>query len=543
MKKGRIKELNTAAGDAQPVRKKPPRVADKKRMFKELLEMISGKGITRRWLRNYFTLVLIVMIVLGGCVFALVRNYYYNSIEQGLLQRSQVTIRYFSSTLDSGVNSGNSDGFYSAAQAFVESFEGRDKMELQILNASGDVIVSSTGFYVDNDSALGDYANAVQSAKRVGIWAGGNGSGEKVLAVTRLISPNGASGGAVRFVVSLEPTDALIAYITIAVIFLIITIMIIMLLSGSYFISSIVVPVKEITRSASKIAKGDFDIRLQSEHDDEIGALVDSINSMAGELAGSEKIKNDFISTVSHELRTPLTAIKGWGETILSCGSEDKQLMEKGMSVILRESDRLSGLVEDLLDFSRLQSKRMIMRYVKLDLCAEVADVVYMFTERCAAESKEISFAETNDAVTIIGDRDRLRQVFVNIIDNAIKYSDVGGRIEVTVGNDGEYSRVSISDSGCGIPERDVGRVARKFFKANTSRGGFGIGLAVADEITALHQGDLSISSTEGAGTTVTVTFPVAARFDIIKAAAANGSQTAVGAAGDKAEENKGAEV
>lgn len=477
--------------------------------------MISGKGITKRWLFNTFAIIAVILLIIVIALSFFFRNYYYNSIEQGLRQRSSVTISYFSDTVGSGINSGNSAEFYNAAQSFVESFEGRDKMELQFLDANGDIIVSSTGFTAETDDTLYDYYDAVRSRSGTGAWTGTNSNGESVLAVSRLISrTTGSSAGAVRFVVSLEATNQFILALSAAMFAIVGIVLFFMLISGSYFISSIVAPVKAISDSARKIATGNFDIRLDSAHDDEIGALADSINSMAGELADSERVKNDFISTVSHELRTPLTAIRGWGETLRDCGAEDKELMEKGMNVIISETERLSGLVEDLLDFSRMQSGRMKMNFGRVDVIAEVTGAACVFTEQCTQQNKTLTVRTPETVAAVIGDSDRLKQVFVNIIENAIKYTDNGGNIDVAVEQQGGTVAVTIADDGCGIAASDIARVSRRFYKANLSRSGFGIGLAVADEIVNLHQGTLGIESTEGVGTRVIITLPLADSFD-----------------------------
>lgn len=477
--------------------------------------MISGKGITKRWLFDTFIIAAALMLSVVVVLSFFVRKYYYDSIEQGLMQRSSVTISYFSDTVGSGINSGNSAEFYDAAQSFVESFEGRDKMELQFLNANGDIIVSSTGFPAAHEESLADYNNAVQSKRGVGSWSGVNSNGEKVLAVSRLISRRtGSSAGAVRFVVSLEAADQLVFTLTISLFGIVGLVLFFMLISGSYFISSIVAPVKEISDSAREIAKGNFDIRVRAAHEDEIGALADSINSMAGELADSERVKNDFISSVSHELRTPLTAIRGWGETLRDVGAEDGELVEKGMNVIISETERLSGLVEDLLDFSRIQSGRMKMDFGRLDMIAEAADSACLFDEQCAQENKTLVFNAPETVSPVIGDGGRIRQVLINIIENAIKYTDPGGHITVTVFQQADAVSVSVEDDGCGIAANEINRVSRRFYKANVSRRGFGIGLAVAEEIIMLHQGTLGIESTEGVGTCVTVTLPVESKFD-----------------------------
>ncbi|MBE6754220.1 MAG: HAMP domain-containing protein [Ruminococcaceae bacterium] len=477
--------------------------------FVTAFSMLRSNGITKRWLLNTFVVVVLVLVAVVTSASIMLRNYYYSSIEQGLRQRSAVTINYFKSTLKSGLNSGNSAEYFDAAQSFTESFDGRDKMEMQFLNATGDIIVSSTGFTTDSDGVLGDYYAAIRSAKGVGTWTGVNAAGEKVIALTRLISyRTGSSAGAVRYVVSMEGVDQVVFSLTLGMVGLVLVIIFLMLLSGSYFVNSIVVPVKQITASASKIADGDFDIRLASEHNDEIGQLVGAINSMAAELADSEKVKNDFISTVSHELRTPLTAIRGWGETLYDCGPEDSDLVRKGMGVIISEAERMCGLVEELLDFSRIQSGRMKMNFAKVDLSEVLADTVDLFTERCAKEGKSLVYRRPREIKGITGDRDRLRQVFVNILDNAIKYTDEGGSITASITAGRDCIRVTVRDSGCGIAKEDLGRVSRKFYKANTGRSGFGIGLAVAEEIISLHGGELLIDSTEGVGTTVTVSVP-----------------------------------
>ena len=220
-------------------------------------------------------------------------------------------------------------------------------------------------------------------------------------------------------------------------------------------------------------------------------------------------MKNDFISSVSHELRTPLTAIKGWAET-LKDPSIDYATLQKGMGVILKESDRLSSMVEELLDFSRIQSGRFKLNTSKLDLVAELSDVVLMFTERARRDQIALNYEEPMDIIPINGDSNRLRQVFVNIIDNALKYSDSGDRVTVCVEHQGDFAVVSIADTGIGINAADLPKIKNKFYKANSTRRGSGIGLAVADEIVNMHGGSLELRSTEGIGTTAIISLPVA---------------------------------
>ena len=230
---------------------------------------------------------------------------------------------------------------------------------------------------------------------------------------------------------------------------------------------------------------------------------------MALELQENEKMKNDFISSVSHELRTPLTAIKGWAETLMD-DSVDRETTKKGIGVIIKESDRLSGMVEELLDFSRLQSGRLKLSLTKIDLVAELSDAVLMFTERARQEGIALNYDEPMDILPIMGDSNRLRQVFVNILDNALKYSDAGDSVTVTVQHSENNAIITIRDTGIGIASEDLPKVKTRFYKANATRRGSGIGLAVADEIVSMHGGNLSLDSQEGEGTTVTISLPLA---------------------------------
>jgi len=229
---------------------------------------------------------------------------------------------------------------------------------------------------------------------------------------------------------------------------------------------------------------------------------------MALELQENEKMKNDFISSVSHELRTPLTAIKGWAETLMD-DSVDRETTKKGIGVIIKESERLSGMVEELLDFSRLQSGRLQLSLTKLDLVAELSDAVLMFTERARQEQIRLDYDEPMDILPIMGDANRLRQVFVNILDNALKYSDAGDSITVVVLRQENNAVITIQDTGIGIAPADLPKIKTRFYKANATRRGSGIGLAVADEIVTMHGGSLELDSREGVGTRVTITLPL----------------------------------
>lgn len=289
-------------------------------------------------------------------------------------------------------------------------------------------------------------------------------------------------------------------------------------LVGIAFAKSLVRPIRELGAAARKIAGGDFKTRISREADDELGELCETVNSMADELETAERLKNDFISSVSHELRTPLTAIQGWAETLSDIGHEgsispdEQQLMEKGMRVILDETQRLSGMVEELLDFSRMESGRLNMQKEKMDILAELEEAVLIYEEKAKKENILVRYTGPGMLPVIFGDRARLRQVFINVIDNAIKYSDAGGEIRISATVRGDSILIQVSDDGIGIAPEDLPRVKMRFYKGNYSRRGSGIGLAVADEIISQHGGSLTLTSTVGVGTTVNILLPISAQ-------------------------------
>ena len=461
------------------------------------------KGITKRWLLNSLGVILILIVALVFSLSYAIQNYIYYGIQQAINGRAGELTNVFS---DYGQRS--SQDFLTAARNYVENFPNRESMELMVFNSEGHIITTSIGFAPDQSQPMPDYQQALADANGYGTWTGRLTSGEKVMAVTRVIHNDaGSVVGGVRYVVSLEEADKQIGMVVGILILAGVVILLFISTSSYYFMKSILTPIKEIGATARRIAQGDFKARIEKSNDDEIGQLCDTINDMAVELGAAEKMKNDFISSVSHELRTPLTAIKGWAETMQGGGMDD-ETFDKGMSVIIRESERLSGIVEELLDFSRMQSGRMTLTMDKIDILAELGEAVYMFSERAKSEHKYLLYEEPRMLSPVLGDINRLRQVFVNILDNALKYTDEGGTISVVASEENGYIRVAISDNGCGIPPEHLPNVKKKFYKANQTVRGSGIGLALADEIMRLHSGSLEIESHENVGTVVTIRIP-----------------------------------
>lgn len=461
------------------------------------------KKLTKRWLYNNFLVILIFLSALIIAFSLAIRNYYYNSVLS--VMKNTATVQNAALV---NYSEDNTVDFSSSVRKMVEDFDERDHMELMAIDKNGTVIITSSGFSPSDEMEMPDYTEALSSPSR-DASAFDKINGESVLAYTLLApSMDDSNLSALRYVVSLTAVKRQIYMLIAAAGVVGAAIIFFVILSSSYFINSIINPIDEVRKIALQISKGDFSAHLNKAADDEIGELCDAINAMAVELQENEKMKNDFISSVSHELRTPLTAIKGWAETLMD-DSVDRETTRKGIGVIIKESERLSGMVEELLDFSRLQSGRLKLTLTKLDLVAELSDAVLMFTERARQEGITLRYDEPMDILPIMGDPNRLRQVFVNILDNAIKYSDAGDSVTILVKTGDNKAIILIQDTGIGIAPEDLPKIKTRFYKANATRRGSGIGLAVADEIVSMHGGVLSIDSREGVGTTVSIALPL----------------------------------
>jgi signal transduction histidine kinase len=489
---------------------------DNKKLSEELnkldvrkLKKLRLEGITRRWMVNILGVIAVLFIVAFLISVVGIKTYYYNTARNVVNSgASESAVNYFQNNLNEG------HSLEASALNYVSSYSLKNRTTLWVINNSGDVIISSSGFAIPKQD-MPDFRQAMNSADKTGEYIGKAENGEKMMAVTRAITDsNGVQVGAIRVMTNVDALDNQVKTLSFLILLLLIFIMGIIIYSNRFFIRSIINPVKEINEATKLIAQGNLDIRIEKKYNDEIGDLSDSINTMATEIAAADKMKNDFISTISHELRTPLTSIKGWGET-LTAGNEDNmdELTQKGLQVIVKEAGRLEGFVEELLDFSRLQSGRMTLRLTKTDILAELEETLFTFTERAVREGYEVKYSVPDIPSVANADPNRLKQVFMNILDNALKYSRPGSKIFVKADfvkvEKKDFVSIAIADQGCGISAEDLPHVKEKFYKANMSVRGSGIGLAVTSEIVNLHHGTIDIDSVEGKGTLVTILLPV----------------------------------
>lgn len=462
---------------------------------------MAKKSITKRWIFNNLGVLILALAVVELAFIYSIQNYYYSSAKQYLVSK----LNAVSSVLSIHAQD-NTANFSSEIRNTLETFNEKDKIELMAINSKGRVALTSSGFSPDSTVSMPDYEDAVSGKE--GYYVGSLSSGEKIMAVSMPISNLSGEYSAIRMVTSLTEIDNAMKTYIVAITVICLAILLIIITTGLYFAGSIVKPIRQISSIARKFAMGDFSVRIDNSTDDEIGELCTAINHMADELSNAEAMKNDFISSVSHELRTPLTAIKGWAETLMLDSEGNSDTIKKGVGVIVNETERLSRMVEELLDFSRMQNGRFTLQKETMDILAELGDAVLIYSDKARRENIGIIYKEPEMLPFVMGDKNRIRQVFINIIDNAVKYSSGGDTVTVIAEAEADKVKITVSDTGCGIKESDLSKVKTKFYKANHTRRGSGIGLAVADEIVEMHSGTLDIKSTEGKGTTVTITLP-----------------------------------
>ena len=279
-------------------------------------------------------------------------------------------------------------------------------------------------------------------------------------------------------------------------------------------------PILGMTKAAEAMAGGDFSRKIDVDSDDEIGILAQTFNDMAfrlmttlEEIKKSEALRREFVANVSHELRTPLTSIRSYAETLTDHQDIPKEMEIDFLHVILNESDRMTKIVQDLLELSRFDAGSSILTIEEMSLEQSIRDV----TDAIALEAKKhghtVQLMLDDDIPEIQGDKARLEQVLLNILTNAVKYTPDGGVIDITGGLTADSVWIKIKDNGIGIPAEDLSRIFDRFYRVDKARsrqsGGTGLGLSIAREIVVRHGGNIIIDSAPDDGTTVTVTLPV----------------------------------
>ncbi|HBN28398.1 MAG TPA: two-component sensor histidine kinase, partial [Clostridiaceae bacterium] len=455
------------------------------------------KSIKTRLVGNFMLIIIITVCILEMFLINAEKHYSYKNLEDVVTNQIKLSSdfydKYFSmSSLESNVLNN------------VDVFWEKTTSEVQIIDMSGNVLMDSIGAVSNNVANMPDVKKAIGG--ELGKWIGNVDYDDvEVMAISYPLKYNNKVIGVLRFITSLREVNKEIKFIS----YIYISIgLLVILISGvlSYFLANTIVkPLEEVTKAAEKMASGQLSSRSTKKYDDEIGKLSDTLNSMAEELSHKDELKNEFISSVSHELRTPLTSIKGWAITLNTTDLDDKELLRDGLDIIEKESDRLTGMVEELLDFSRFVSNKITLRVKNINIVDVIEKVKKQLEPRAKREKINFVLEKDDDSIEIMADENRIKQVLINVIDNAFKFTPENGEVKITVKNKQEYVNIAVKDTGSGISKEDLPRVKEKFFKGKSSKSQNGLGLSISDEIVKLHNGTMDIYSEIDKGTEVVI--------------------------------------
>ena len=462
-------------------------------------------GLRRRWIVSSILPVITILVLIAALVSIALGSNYYANARSALEAKATAGTDYFNTYAMTSY-----DEYFRSATLYANSFEDSASIELQFLDRNGHVEVSTRSLMTGSKPGTKDIIDALTSGRVSSFRGVDPATGEKIIAASGLLKFNGRVVGVMRFVTATRNLDSQVLLTVLIILAIMAAVIFVIVISSLLLINNVVAPVSAVSEAATQISGGSYGYQIPNRYADEMGELVDNINDMSLKIGENEKLQSEFISSVSHELRTPLTAINGWGETLLADDGSDPEALRRGLNIIVKESGRLTNMVEELLDFSKMADGRFALHLEQMDLQAEFEDAVYTYRE--VFKQQGITLDYHSDGVydePITADPERLKQVFCNVLDNAAKHGGAGKRIETRLVRRGSHYIITIRDYGPGIPADDLPHVKEKFYKGGSKARGSGIGLAVCDEIIRLHNGTLAIGNAKGGGCIVTIRLPI----------------------------------
>ena len=456
-------------------------------------------SIRASFIRSILLILGLTYILTLAVLLSFVRAYFYTNFYNTLGVQVQSAADYYEDNISTAGTLienlyGDQDSWWRSEDARVQIYD------------SDAVLLLDSQARLDPESELLDVYAALTGRSEYHIFKI-DATDEHVMSISFPLIATGKVIGVIRHIASLKQVDQNLRNITL--LFFQIGGAITAASAGIGIILSkrMIDPITELTETARQMAKGKYNVKSPVMSNDEIGTLSQTFNYMASEIAKKEELKDDFISSVSHELRTPLTAIKGWAVT-LKDPSTDRELMQMGLAIIEAESDRLKAMVEELLDFSRFSSGKIDLKADWVEPLALKQFIVSFVEGRRERDPRQFSFLMDETVAPFLGDENRIKQVLVNLIDNAFKFTESDGQIQVEIRQDTSSTWLVVRDDGIGIAPEEIPKVREKFYKGRHSKSASGIGLSIVHEIAQLHGGSLDIDSELGHGTVMRVRFP-----------------------------------
>ena len=474
------------------------------------IQIITGTRMKKSF-RFYLTLNLTIIIIatiliLEIAVIFSVKNYFYKDATSKLKSQAELNLGYLYRYIDF------SKGIRNVVLDDAFTFFQYNTGHLELLDEEGNLLLSTIGLtntYLNN-------TNILTGIKESGYYTSIDKfsfSDSKIVSVALPITYQNKMIGIAVFQSSLKEADESIFNVVKLIITIGVVVAVIAVIVSFIASDMIVKPIYRLKKYSDELAKGNYNYKYEPQGPLETVKLGESMNYMRDEVLKRDAVKNEFIANVSHELKTPLTSIKGWAYTLKEDPS-DEELLRDGLEIIEQESDRLAQMVNDLLDFSRLLNKKVKLEKRPIDMVDFLGALEKQFKPRAIAENKNFYIKSNVKSLKYSNDPDKLRQVFINLLDNAFKFSNADSAItiETTLRNGKVF--VSVKDRGIGIPKDSIGRIWERFYKTDASRGkdkkGTGLGLAIVKEIIHAHHENINVISTEGVGTEFIFTLPYA---------------------------------
>ena len=467
--------------------------------------MLHFEGLRKKIIKNYFTIIIITVTLFEGLFIFYIRNYYYDSVIQSLNSQVIYTNRQYKSI------SHETSSFDTKVRSIIEESlsDSSVKFAVTIIDKNSNMIIDQYGFKVNEKLQYEDIDKALRNEETLTPYTYRlPETNEHVMSISVPLKVNNIIEGVVRYTVSLEKIDNAIFKLSLGLILAGVFILLIAISISLKFAETLIQPLRELKQFANELANGNYNVKLKNKKisDDEIGDLAQTFEHMASEIDKAEKLKEEFISSISHELRTPLTSIKGWSET-LGYENISKDELDLGLGIIQDETERLIKLVEELLDFSKLSSDRIKLHIDFVDIKSLCKGVVNQLAVKSIEKNinLDVSF-KTEYIEPIQGDKNRLRQVLINLIQNSLKFTPDNGFIHLEIDQGEDMTTIKVIDNGEGIEEQNLEKVLDKFFQEDYNKSGSGLGLAISNEIIKLHGGQMGLQSKKGIGTTITFT-------------------------------------
>lgn len=458
-------------------------------------------SIKKKISNSYIIIIIITVIIIQIILYGMIRNYNYRNLKESIEGQIRISSDFYNTYLSG----------YSLKENIFNNrdmFWSNTSCRVQVIDLSGLVIMDSSGYIDDKPIMTSEVIEVLNNSSSFpdGIYTNTDYK-EGTMNVATPLYYDTSLGGILRFSASIAPVEAIVRKFTYVILGFGVIVIAIASTVSLFIANSLMKPLNLVCRGAEKMARGNFKEAIPKYSKDEVGRLAETLNFMSDEIQKNERLKNEFISSISHELRTPLTSIKGWAIVLKSSDLQDKEEVKEGLNIIEEEVGRLTYLVEELLDFSKLSSGKITLSKELVNIDEFCQGIIKQLEPRFESKNISVDFnSNTSEVIEI--DKNRMKQVLINILDNSIKFSPQNSIINLNLIKKGENINIIIEDKGYGISKQDLPHVKEKFYKGRNVNSSNGIGLSICDEIIALHGGKFEIDSELGEGTIVTISLP-----------------------------------